>query len=437
MPTATRCILLSAAAACTSLLAAQERPDWAATLRQFLSTEDPATQLRACEALKLAEPTPLAVYEALAKGRPLPARPATGVVSGVLQIAGKPHPYRIMVPRSYNPARAYPVRFELHGGMGAEEWDPAAGKWCAPWRPARNRIIVLPAGWDRSMWWERSQVANFARLLRLLKRRYHVDENRIVLSGNSDGGAALYFQAMRCPDPWAAYNGFVAPPDRLCRKEFRVDGQMHMCNLAGQRFVLTFGQRDRLVPVQHLRKYLDAFTQAGALLDTGILEGQGHGLRLPPARQRAHTRVFGRVRDPLPDKLSWATEDPERYGLRSWVKIDALGEADEPAAGVILPRHGTAIQLRGPSMPRRPFGRLDVARQGNAVRIKAQNVRRFRLLIAPGEFDLQAPLRIEVEGHPPIIRRIEPSLEVLLRWTMELDDLQRLFVAEVAVDLGG
>ncbi len=351
--------------------------------------------------------------------------------------AGVRHPYMILVPEDYTPDRRWPVRFDLHGGMGAPEWQKLDGSWSPGWRIPRGQIVILPAGWWDSMWWEWSQVENFEAILREAKATWNIDENRVVLYGNSDGGAAVFFQAMRTPDRWAGFAGHVAPPDRLVRREFRPDGQMHVSNLAGQRFHLGYGERDPKVPIQHLRRYLALFTAAGADIEHYVLPGQGHSLRIPREREEQFARfLFGTERDPLPDRLSWATERTDRYHRRSWLVIDEL-EPPRARRDVepdnILPRWGTRIQLRGPTQPRSDWGRVDVVRDGNRVTATTLRVRRFRLLISPSEFDLEQPIVIERNGEVVHDAKVTPSVATLRKWATIDEDRTLAFAAEIVI----
>ena len=379
-----------------------------------------------------------ASFSEVLAGLPGARRHAQEVPRGKLllkhEIDGVLHPFLVLVHEAYTPERAWPVRFDLHGGMGAEEWTELDGSWNPGWAPVEGQIVILPAGWWDSMWWERSQVENFERILRRVRATWNVDEDRTVLVGSSDGGAALFFQAMRTPDPWAGYAGFVAPPDRLVRAEFRPDGQMHVSNLFGQRFHLGYGERDRKVPLTHIESYMQRFEAAGARLDWYVLEGQDHSLSLPAERERDLARfLWGSVRDPFPDQLSWATEDPQRYGRRAWLVIDELAGSTEVDESEVLPRWGTRIQLRGPTAERVPWGRVELEREGNTVRAESINVRRFRLLVSPDEFDLDQPIRVELDGQPVFEARVTPSVATLLHWAARDDDRKRLIAAEIEI----
>jgi hypothetical protein len=212
---------------------------------------------------------------------------------------------------------------------------------------------------------------------------------------------------------------------------------MHVGNLAGQRFHLGYGERDPKVPIVHLRRYMALFEQAGALLDWYVLPGQGHTLRLPPERERQLAGfLWGTRRDPLPDRLSWATERTDRYARRSWLVIDEL-EAPAPGhrvdSSTLLPRWGTPIQMHGPTPEPVPWGRVDVERTGNRIRATTRRVARFTLLISPDEFDLAEPIVVECDGEVVHDARVTPSVDVLRKWAAIDDDRTLAFAAEIVV----
>ena len=51
-----------------------------------------------------------------------------------------------------------------------------------------EQIYIMPAGWSDAPWWSDAQAGSLRAILEDVKREYNVDENRVVVSGVSDGG---------------------------------------------------------------------------------------------------------------------------------------------------------------------------------------------------------------------------------------------------------
>ena len=83
----------------------------------------------------------------------------------------------------------------------------AAGRSTAP---SRSTSCRRPGATRRGG--AASQLENLDAILDTVKRTYNVDENRVVLSGVSDGATGLYYVAMRDTTPFASFlplNGFM------------------------------------------------------------------------------------------------------------------------------------------------------------------------------------------------------------------------------------
>jgi predicted esterase len=431
-----------------------EPSELADSVAQFWAAETTAERDHLAAALLKQDPDVTVLQQALREGRRYWQEVARGELILEHTVDGQDFPFVVLVPQRYDASRSWPVRFELHGGMGARPWKPMDAKWTDGRRPSEDMLVIVPAGWRDAMWWERSQVRNFEQILRRVRASWNINEDRVVLSGNSDGGAATFFQAMRTPDPWAGYIGFVGPPDRLARAEMHPDGQMHVCNLAGQRFHLGYGGKDKLVPWKYIEQYLALFEQVGARVDWFVKPNRGHSLDLSEAELNDFTRfLYGTVRDPLPDHLVWACEEGAPYTRRSWLILERLHGEAEPADASkeqtksseaeppdVLPRWGTRLQLRGPSVPRLPYGKLEAVRTGNRVRLTSTGVEEMRLLISTGtaerpEFDLSLPIEVEWNGKLVYSGMVEPSAATLLHWAARDDDRRCLFVAELRIPL--
>ena len=102
-----------------------------------------------------------------------------------------------VVPDNYDPARSYPVRVQLHGGVNRPQAPDSSRLGVARLPVTVEEIEVFPAAWANSLWWQASQVDNLSKILDKLKRTYNVDENRVYLTGISDGGTGVFHGVSR------------------------------------------------------------------------------------------------------------------------------------------------------------------------------------------------------------------------------------------------
>lgn len=126
------------------------------------------------------------------------------------------------------------------------------------------------------------------------------------------------------------------------------------------------------------------------------------------------------VRDPLPDRLVWETEDTKSFGRVDWLVVDALGEG-EPAGG-LFPHT-------------KPSGRVTVDRRDNLFEIATIGVTRFTLLLSADEVDFASPVKVVTNGIDSFEGAVEPEVATLLKWAAKDNDRTMLFSAELTIDV--
>ena len=246
---------------------------------------------------------------------------------------GVEHGYVVRVPEGYDPAARYPVIVYLHGGVSRPKREDGTW-WRREERLARDdAIVVAPASWNESLWWQDTQIENLAGVLNDLKRTYNLDENRVYLIGISDGATGVFYHAMKATTPWAAFLPFNGHPVVLANPASDVDGEMHVTNLRNKPLFIVNGGRDPLYPVASVVPFMRLFQQAGVFLDFRPQEEAGHDVSWWDDEKPAMDAFMSeQARRPLPARLSWETERTDRYNRAHWLVITELGEAEgEPA----------------------------------------------------------------------------------------------------------
>lgn len=264
-------------------------------------------------------------YARLQRGRPYSADVPRGVVKLSRRTSAREFPYTLDVPTSYDPAKRYQVRVQLHGGVLRPEPGPR-GDGSNGALAGAEQIYVLPQSWADAQWWETSQIENVAAVLDSVKRTYNVDENRIVLSGVSDGGTATYFFAMRETTPFASFlplNGFVLV---LRNRDLGIRGALFPHNMTNKPFFVVNGGQDHLYPTSRVDRFITSFKQSGLSVDYRPQPEAGHNTAWWPQLKAAYESfVAEHPREPHPPTLTWTTDDPTTRNRAHWLVIDKLG----------------------------------------------------------------------------------------------------------------
>ena len=269
----------------------------------------------------------------LMKGRHYSRDVPTGVVLLSRSADGEEFPYSLDVPTTYDPSHAYRVRVQLHGGVGAGEDNRRRGSGAigelasdrVDGAAGEGQIYVLPTSWLDAPWWSDRQLHNLRAILDRLKRTYNVDENRIVLSGVSDGGTASFYVAMRDPTPFASFLPLNGSLMALAGRNFAL-GDLFPNNLLNKPFFVVNGERDVLYPSAAIEPIVKGLQRAGVEIAYRPQRGAEHNVAWWP-RVVPEFEAFVREhpRNPLPNALTWQSGESDPFNRIDWLVIDRLG----------------------------------------------------------------------------------------------------------------
>ncbi len=327
--------------------------------------------------------------------------------------AGMQFPYVVLIPESYDPARAYPVEFMLHGGVSRPAWEPGGSWWRRGYDALKNpdRIMVVPASWQDAFWWSANQAENLPAILRAVKQTYHVDSNRVYLTGVSDGGTGVWFFAFLQSTEWAAFFPYIAHPAVLRNRASGGGYALFFENLSDKPLYIVNGENDPLYPVSSVMPYIELLQQAGINHVFKAIPGGGHNTNWLPEESAAIEQFkASSVRDPLPDEVQWITFNAKEYQRNHWIVIEELAQAGQP-------------------------GRLQVQRQGNHLTVRAFNVAAFTLLLNPEEINFSEVVTVELNDTEVFNDLVREDADTLLTWAARDLDSSMLFTAVLNIRL--
>jgi poly(3-hydroxybutyrate) depolymerase len=366
----------------------------------------------------------------LKAGRSYAANVPKGVVKASYKARGREFLYSVNVPDSYDPTKPYQVRFQLHGGVSRPS-NQLRGNGAIGALAGAEQIYILPSGWVDAEWWTDVQLDNLRTILDTVKRTYNVDENRVVLSGVSDGGTGAYYVAMHDTTPFASFlplNGFIMVLDSVDGA-----GDDFPNNLRNKPMFAVNGGMDPLYPTRIVTPYVERLKQGGVQLVYQPQPNAGHNTAWwPEVKDSFEAFVRSHPRAALPGTLTWETGGAAYDNRAHWLVINKLAQRSRTDAPIDdVNRTGERGQVLFEH--RHPSGRVDLVRTGNVVKATTRGVAEFTLLLSPDTFDFGQPVRVETNGHVAFEGMVDTNLTTLLTWAARDNDRTMLFGAELHV----
>ena len=352
------------------------------------------------------------------------------------------------VPVDYDPSRKWPLRVQLHGGVGRPSPNAVPPGRQAPspgGKPARgpNRIdgekqlYLHPSGWAQAQWWDEEQVDNILRAVDVLKRKYNVDESLIYITGISDGGTGVYYIALKEPNVWSSYLPLNGSLGVLRNPQNGADGEMHGNNFINAPLFVVNGENDQLYPVAQVEPHMAWLKRMGVNLLFRPQAGAGHNTAWWPT-ERAHFEKFvhDHPRASHPEALSWETERVDRFNRNRWLIIDEIrtdlsrrsGEAAKADAS-----RATELMDLGFFQHSRRSGRVDVRKKGNTFDAVVRDVAKFTLLLSPDAIDFSRPVVVTVNGKQVHSAVVKKEVATMMRWAARDNDRTAIYGAELAI----
>src|SRR5579872_157061 len=190
---------------------------------------------------------------------------------------GEIMPYRIYVPTTYTPGRAFPLIVALHG-LGATEDSMFSGLYNVPKLAEQHGyIVVAPLGYRTDAGYgafrtggqvnHRGQLSeqDVMEVVQRVRQQYKIDENRIYLMGHSMGGFGTWALGARYPELWAALGPISGGGDPATVEKMRAIPE-----------VVVHGDADNVVPVGSSRVMVAEMKKLGVEVQYIEVPGGNH-----------------------------------------------------------------------------------------------------------------------------------------------------------------
>jgi len=372
------------------------------------------------------------VAEALERAQLWAPQPAGVTEFDLERASGQSTALAVRVPRGYDPQQRYPLILGLHGMNGRGEQVLRYLEHCLG-EAIDEYLVAAPTDY-RGTWFniDPEEAGDPSALLRAMRRRYHVDTERVYVFGYSAGGHGAFLLATLLTDEFAAavsLAGTLVVPVR--------DQAMPLLlpNLANLPLLAVWGEQD----VGDDRR---AVTPGGGIagsnrqirrLATGLnlpleaveLAGVGHRNVEPPI-DRLRT-FLAMKRHPAPRQVGHWFRFPAQ-GRISWLRQRRFG--GQPWAGdqiSIMSRPGADLDEQITEFLTRRLAYVGGRIEGQRIEVEVRRTAELEILLNDRLIDLEQPITVTAGGKIRYEGTVEPRVTTMLEIAHRDWDLQRLY----------
>jgi poly(3-hydroxybutyrate) depolymerase len=334
-------------------------------------------------------------------------------------------PYLIYIPRNYDPKQKTPLYIHLHGAVRRTNFsinDIELAKHESPFldQPISQGALIIYPFANKDFNWLLHQKAFEAVVgeLRQVKSLYNVDDDRIYVTGHSNGGSGALWYALNMPTEFAAFSGFNYNPASYT-------GNTAFGNLKNNyTFLGVSGTEDSIFDFKTIDQIYRTVKDQGAnWLNFGIKGNHGLPYDDPAAINFLYEALQKQRRDPFPKTLQWET-DNAKNGRIFWLEIDEL-DTNLPKAvwqKPLEPLTADTVPNSAKSFFYNRSGAFKASISSNTVMIETSRIKKLTFYVVPELVDLAKPLKIYVNDQLLYNSKIKPDKNVLIEEFLKTKD---------------
>jgi pimeloyl-ACP methyl ester carboxylesterase len=344
------------------------------------------------------------------------SRPIGTLPDERIQLQGQTYAVALSVPLTYQPSKGYALVICLHGA--GFSGDVYLERWQA--RLGDEYILACPT-YPAGAWFTRRAEELVLATIRQIRQRYHVDPDRIFLSGMSNGGIGAWLIGMHHAPLFAGLAPMAGGLDDVLMP--------FLANLRNTPVYIIHGAKDQIMPVTLSRSIAGRLAALGYPYVYREHDGEhpvAGGHYFPREELPALvTWLNAQRRDPLPSKLTLVRE-ASRFQPFAWVRLDVT----DPIAAF----SDDLVDKRDERITRREYAKLEATIvSGNRIEVTTERIQRYSLFLNHRLIDPGKPVTIVTNGRLSFEGTLTASLDTLLRQARQRQDPRQLFPFHVAI----
>ena len=351
-------------------------------------------------------------------GREYKAQPVGTIPDEQILVQGRTYHLALFVPQTYQLSKGYGLVVCLHGaGFSGEAY---LERWQA--RLGEDYVLACPT-YPAGAWFTRRAEDLVMATIHSVQRRYHIDPDRVFLTGMSNGGIGTWLIGMHQAPTFAGIAPMAGGLDDVLLP--------FLANLQSTPVYMIHGAKDQVMPVELSR------TISRELANLGY----SHIYR---EHQREHPIAGGHYfpREELPALVAWfnaqrrnpfpatirLVREASHFQAFGWVRIDATDE--------IAAFSDDLINKRDELTKRKQYATLEATIAApNRIEVETKRVQRYSLFLNDYLIDSAKPLTVVTNGQVSFEALVVPSVDILLRQARLRQDPRQLFPIHVMISV--
>lgn len=354
----------------------------------------------------------------------------------------------IHLPKNYNPEKKYSLLFFLHGAVRNNalvdyqlaDWNLGGwNRFYTKYAEKNDVILVFPRG-NRQYNWMTSDDGFFMipEILKLTKKGINVDDNKVFISGHSNGATGSFSYLMKQPTHFAGFYGFNTYP-----KVFT--GGTFVENIKNRSFINFSTDEDYYYPPNANEDFTKLMNSINADYKEYRYNGFPHWFPQFDESEPAYKILFddlrNRKRNPFPKEISWEFDD-EEYGNIDWIsdiKLDTLSTKANWHKELNFNIHKWLNYDKNDSLvvqevdknafdfPRKS-GKIKAEFDNNIFQIETSNIQSFTINISPEMINLNKKIKVYINGELYFSEKVKYNREFMLQNFENNKDREQIWV---------
>lgn len=359
--------------------------------------------------------------------------------------------YLVHLPKNYNPKNKYPALIFLHGAVRFSSLSAyqipqqILGGWnryYTKYASLNDVILIFPSA-NKTYNWMTNDDGFFIipKLVEQLKTAVNLDDNKIFISGHSNGATGSFSYLMKQPTQFAGFYGFNTQPKIYT-------GGTFVENILNRSYLNFSTDQDYYYPPNandSLSKLMNSIN-----VDYKDYRYNGFPHWFPqfdesePAYKILFSDLIKRVRKSFPEKVTWEFDD-NNYGNTDWltnIKLDTLTSRKPWHKNLNFNinkelkynKNDSLVEVtvdkKAFNFPRKS-GKILAYYKNNVFKIETSCIESFKIMISPEMINIKKKVKIYINDRLYFNQKVKYNKDFMLKNFEETKDRIQIWINEI------